>query len=128
MYQWDGPSGFEILLWLSLLGLVYFVTPVVAGVWAGMRVPNTMTISAARGTVVGLLVGLSGIPLNFLWLFVGRSFLPESFYSPLTTFTRMIPVLHLDAGQLSVLAGPVAIAMLVVLATRQISGRIAERE
>lgn len=127
MYQWDGPSGFEILLWLGLLGLVYFVAPVVAGVWAGMRVPNTMTISAARGTVVGLLVGLSGIPLNLFWLFGGRLLVPESFFSPLTVFTRMIPVLHPDASQLSVLAGPVAVAVLVVLATRRISGRFAER-
>lgn len=127
MYQWDGPSGFEILLWLGLLGLVYFVAPIVAGVWAGMRMPNTMTITAARDTVVGLLVGLLGIPLNFFWLFVGRLLVPESVYSPLTTFTRMIPVLHPDAIQLSFLAGPVAVVVLVVMATRRISGWFAER-
>lgn len=127
MYQWDGPSGFEILLWLGLLGFAYFVAPVVAGVWSGMKVPNTMTTSAAGGTVVGLLVGLAGIPLNFFWLFVGRSLVPESLFSPLTAFTRMIPVLHPDAGQVSVLAGPVAIAVLVVVATRRISGWLAER-
>ena len=84
-----------------------------------------MTISGTRGVVVGLLVGLSGIPLNFLWLFAGRLVVPPSFFSLFTAVTRKVPVLHPDADQISILAGPAAVALLVVLVTQWIGGRIA---
>ncbi len=127
MYQWDGPSVGEILFLLGLTAFLYLALPVVVGIWAATRAPRTMTISRSQAVKVGLVVGVAGILANVAWLIWEHRFVPLWFLDPLIAITRHIPVPYLTDDMAIFLAGPLAVAVLVVLGTRWVSGIVAQR-
>ncbi len=127
MYQWDGPSAWEFLVLVGLMAFVYLALPVVAGIWAGTRAPGTMTISRTRAVKVGLVVGVAGILANVTWLMWEHKFVPSWFLEPVIAIARHIPIPYLTDDMAITLAGPLTVAVLVVLATRWVSGIVAQR-
>lgn len=127
MYQWEGPGAAEFLFLLGLMAFVYLALPVVAGIWAATRAPRTMTISPSQAVKVGLVAGVAGILANVTWLIWEHKFVPPWFLDPLIAITRHVPVPYLTDDMAIILAGPLAVAVLVVLGTRWVSGIVAQR-